>query len=109
MSQKRFDVKVAKITLRNNLLGILRSTPEELKRCQSILQTFADGKKTKGGDGKMEYPDKRTQFLSAKAKLEMSMRVIEYEAPAQQRHLLEGNLGIAASFPQKKPVGAKVD
>lgn len=80
MSRKRFDLKVAKITLNNNLIGILRSTPMELKSCQKLMTDFVKGV----GD-----PDPRTRFMSAKDKLDRAHRVFEYENPVVQRSEME--------------------
>jgi len=80
MSKKRFELKVARITLDNNIKGILRSTPMELRRCQKVLSDFVRGV----GD-----PDSRTRYMSAKDKLDRAQRMLEYENPAVQKSEME--------------------
>jgi|WetSurMetagenome_2_1015567.scaffolds.fasta_scaffold142823_2 hypothetical protein len=109
MSQKRRELKVARLTLENNILGILQSTPDEIKRCQQVIQNFAEGKPGKGGNGKTEPPDPRTQFLAAKHKTDMAMAVIEYKNPPVKKLDANVNLGLGVDWPKKKPLGAPVD
>ena len=108
MSKKRWELKVAKMTLENNILGVLQSTPAEIKRCQDVIQRFAEGKSSKGGNGKTSPPDPRTQFLAAKQKSEMAMAVIVYKNPPEKKQKVDISGGLQISFPEKKPVGAPV-
>jgi hypothetical protein len=76
MEHKRFAIRTAKMTIENNLLGILKSSPEELRECQELLRGFIKGTKE---------ADPRSRLMAAREKLNLTKEILMYETPAVQK------------------------
>jgi hypothetical protein len=82
----RFELRCAKIALKNNLLGVLKSSPEEIQENKALIRMFVTGKDRLGNPVRV---DPRTQYLAAKLALQLTADIDMHLNPATQKSEVE--------------------